>query len=389
MNYLFTSARIITVAMFFTVIFVCFGCQALKRESSETSIPVVRLSPEGSFCSIGCNDVSPESPDGTKIVYTKWDPVPTSSKGGSGSIWYCNRDLTGHTKIIDFKSITIHNGAAAAWVDNNRIQMRCLDYNGVRGAAVVNINGTVEFGPYSGKEVLHDSVNGKVLLCDMGPKSKLGEGIFILDCTTKEIKKICDGKSFLEYTQKIDELKDRTVWGIQHSTLSKDGTYIALCLANKEKSPWLEYLVTFDTSFNDVVIFGKKPMHFNWYDDRSSIYGNDREAKGELYNSIRRWGRDGKWIEDLASAPSTHNAMSPDKKFFAGESNYMLPVTDLYIHKRNEGSIKIMSHSFKNVTWDMRAHVNPAFSRDGKRLYYNRATSDAMNEVWYADLSGL
>ena len=48
-----------------------------------------------------------------------------------------------------------------------------------------------------------------------------------------------------------------------------------------------------------------------------------------------------------------------------------------------------MSHSFKNVTWDMRAHVNPAFSRDGKRLYYNRATSDAMNEVWYADLSGL
>ena len=323
MNYLFTSARIITVAMFFTVIFVCFGDQALKRESSETSIPVVRVSPEGSFCSIGSCDVSPESPDGTKIVYTKWDPVPTSSKGGSGSIWYCNRDLAGHTKIIDFKSITIHNGAAAAWVDNNRIQMRCLDYNGVRGAAVVNINGTVEFGPYSGKEVLHDSVNGKVLLCDMGPKSKLGEGIFILDCTTKEIKKICDINYFRNYASKMPEESDPAAWGITHPTLSKDGTYIAVCLQNGPGANFREYLFSFDTNFKDVVFFGKKPMHFNWYDDHSSIYGNDRQAKGELYNSIRRWDRDGKWIEDLASAPSTHNAMSPDKKLFAGESNYM------------------------------------------------------------------
>ena len=49
----------------------------------------------------------------------------------------------------------------------------------------------------------------------------------------------------------------------------------------------------------------------------------------------------------------------------------------------------IMSHTSRKVTWNMRAHVNPTFSRDGKRLYYNRATSETLNEVWYADLSGL
>jgi hypothetical protein len=150
-------------------------------------------------------------------------------------------------------------------------------------------------------------------------------------------------------------------------------------------------LFSFRPDFTDVVFFGKKPMHFNWYDDHQSIFGNDRAVQDGLENdnSIRRWTRDGKWIETLAGA-ATHNTMSPDKRFFAGESWYN---TDPFLYLYRKGSTKvtatIMSHCFQSVTWEMRAHVNPSFSRNGKRLYYNRATSDALNEVWCSDLSGL
>jgi WD40 repeat protein len=261
--------------------------------------------------------------------------------------------------------------------------MRCLDFNGARGAAVVNINGTVELGPYRGMDLLHAAAKGKLLLSGYS-----GKELFVLDSATGDIRKICDSKSFAQYASLMPEMGDGTdcdSWSVEHATFSRDGLYIALCVSGSGARH--SYLFTFTTTFEDVVFFGRKPMHFNWYDDHSTIYGNDREAKGELYNSVRRWGRDGKWIENLAGSPATHNAMSSDKQLFAGESNYSLPAIDLYVHTRDGKSIKIMSHNFKNVTWDMRAHVNPAFSRDGKRLYFNRATSDAMNEVWYAELA--
>ena len=79
--------------------------------------------------------------------------------------------------------------------------------------------------------------------------------------------------------------------------------------------------------------------------------------------------------------------MSPDKQWFAGESWYRSdPVLYLYRKGSTNATAVLMSHNFRHVTWDLRAHVNPAFSRDSKRLYYNRATSESLNEVWCADL---
>jgi hypothetical protein len=225
-------------------------------------------------------------------------------------------------------------------------------------------------------------------VCD--GRLETARGLFVLDTATGGLRKICEESSFLSYAGKMPVMRDPAQWRFSHPTWSKDGSYIALCLEN-ERSPYGEYLFSFRPDFTDVVFFGKKPMHFNWYDDHQSIFGNDRAVQDGLENnnSIRRWTRDGKWIETLAGA-ATHNTMSPDKRWFAGESWYNTdPVLTLYRTGSTNATATIMAHNFQHVTWDMRAHVNPAFSRDSKRLYYNRATSDSLNEVWCSDLSGL
>lgn len=308
-------------------------------------------------------------------------------------MWYCRKDLSEHTKIIDVKVVRVHNGGGIAWLDNQRIQMFASFDGKPSGSAVVNINGTVELGPYPGMEILHEPVRGKVLLSSQNDRAKFGKGLFVLDAATGKATKVCDERDFIKYADKMPDMKYPDYWAITHPTWSKDGSYIAVCIESRRpKSAVGEYLFSFRPDFTDVVFFGKKPMHFNWYDDHDSIFGNDRAVQDgvENNNSIRRWTRDGKWIENLAGAPATHNAMSPDKRWFAGESWYKTdPVLCLYRKCSTNATATLMSHNFRHVTWELRAHVNPAFSRDGKRLYFNRATRESLNEVWCADLSGL
>lgn len=372
----------------FLVLFASWMGYAEPNTNDPVRVPVMRVSPEGSFCSIGSYDVSPESPDGTKILYMQWTRIPKVPSGGDGAVWYCSRDLKQRTKIIDVHNIGVHNGAETAWLDNQRIQVSGVWDGKTRGPAIVKIDGTIEFGPYKGLEILHEPVNGKVLMLGINGREEAGRGLFVLDTATGGLRKICDESSFLSYAGRMPVMREPAQWRFSHPTWSKDGSYIALCLEN-EKTPFGEYLFSFRPDFTDVVFFGKKPTHFNWYDNHDSIYGSDNGVQDGLRNdnSIRRWTRDGKWIETLSGSPATHNAMSPDKQWFTGESWYGSdPVLYLYRKGSTNATATVMSHRFRHMTWDMRAHVNPAFSRDGTRLYYNRATSDSLNEVWCADL---
>ncbi len=364
----------------------------LLGADSATRMRTVRVSPEGSLACIGSYDVSPESPDGKRIVYVRFTQNPKDAGGNLWAVWCCLRDLSEQTKVIDVKNIRLHNGGGIAWVDNKRIQLTASLDGKPSGATIININGKIEFGPCYGMDVLHEPVNGKVLMYSQGDRAQFGRGLFVLDTATWKVSKVCDARDFVKYAGRMPDMKDPAYWVITHPTWSKDGSTIALCLqSNKPKAPIGEFLFSFRPDFTDVVFFGKKPMHFNWYDGHDSIFGNDREVQDGLENdnSIRRWTRDGKWIETLAGA-ATHNTMSPDKRWFAGESWYNTdPVLYLYKRGTTNATATIMAHNFRHMTWGLRAHVNPAFSRDGKRLYYNRATSDALNEVWCSDLSGL
>ena len=66
---------------------------------------------------------------------------------------------------------------------------------------------------------------------------------------------------------------------------------------------------------------------------------------------------------------------------------------DLYLYARGRSQpIKtIYSHRFPGVVWESNtsAHANPSFSRDGMRIYYNKAVNENTSQAFCYDLTGL
>ena len=83
--------------------------------------------------------------------------------------------------------------------------------------------------------------------------------------------------------------------------------------------------------------------------------------------------------------------MSPDKNWFAGDSFYFEDPVRLYLYRSGQTipSAVIFEHEGVFPTWILSGHVNPAFSRDGHRLYYNRPVGNKLIQIYCVDLSSL
>jgi hypothetical protein len=85
--------------------------------------PIQRVGLPGQIALLDYN-ISPESPDGTRIAYVIRDAEAKNSDNGGrmpGSLWICDRDLSNHRKIRDLKAVSSHNGVCTLWIDDARI----------------------------------------------------------------------------------------------------------------------------------------------------------------------------------------------------------------------------------------------------------------------------
>jgi hypothetical protein len=115
-------------------------------------------------------------------------------------------------------------------------------------------------------------------------------------------------------------------------------------------------------------------MHFGWYDN-SSIMGHDSGIDDGMPNdrSARRWSLKGEYLETLAG-PGNHLAASFNRSLFASESWYGADPVILKVFLKGEKAPlwqSIVSADDFTI-WKLGCHVNPSFSRDGKRLYYHK-----------------
>lgn len=145
------------------------------------------------------------------------------------------------------------------------------------------------------------------------------------------------------------------------------------------------------------VFSGVKPMHFQWFDNTSFFGYMEKGGIGidlekHIVHEMYRWNLEGDVIEHL-SGHGCHGAASPDGRYFAGESWYFSDRISLNVYQRGESSplMEIFSHSFSHLTWRNggRHHVNPSFSRDGMRLYYNKAVNENTSQAFAYDLEEL
>lgn len=349
-----------------------------------------RVSPEGCFAIFGCYDTHPDSPDGNRILYVRWKEPPTSPRGGEAELCVCDTDFNDHRPVIALRNVEVHLSGLQAWVDGSYVQVNHVFRDGKMGAAVVNVNtGEIVEGPFDKAFVIHKPHSGRVLLHVNAPDGGLPRGVHCLDYRTSKIMQVCTQQDFAPWTsQMICKTTDPNEWHITHATWSPNGKRVAVVIDAEYESGWWNYLWTMNPDGSDKVFFGVKPIHWEWYDNHS-IWGNDMNIPNDFPkdDSLRRWDISGRWLENLAGGHCNHGAISPDKTLFAGETWYDSSPVELYLYDKGlvEPREIVMRHEYPEVTWGLSAHVNPAFSRDGKRLFFNRAVDKHINECWCAE----
>ena len=115
---------------------------------------------------------------------------------------------------------------------------------------------------------------------------------------------------------------------------------------------------------------------------------DDKVADGLPDNKeLRRWRRDATVVETLGGY-GCHPAMSPDRRWIATETWYGSEPVRLMLYKHGrlvpDRLLDVMVEA--KTVWGIHAHVNPAFSRDGKRVYFARAVAEGLTQAYYVDL---
>ena len=286
-------------------------------------------------------------------------------------LWVCNSDLSNHRKIISINPIDAHNGARVQWVDNQTI---AYSDDKIR---VVDLNGTAMITAVDG-DIGHQAHNGKILYAAKVSESNLS--------TIYELNVKADRKSALGNVMdfqalhnqfndpEITEAKD---WRIRHLQYSPDGSKIAFRMDVGPRGERHKHLVTMDINGDNVHYFGPKPMHFGWYDN-DSIMGHDNQIDDGNPDdrSLRRWDQDGKFIETLAG-PGNHLGATESREYFSSESWYGEDTITVKVFKKNqlEPIWQDTASNISHTTWKLGYHTNPSFSRDGKRVYYNKCVA--------------
>lgn len=357
-----------------------------KEENSQTitvfspGIPFL-VGPEAGNSIFTFYNTSPESPDGTKIAYVKVITEQINRyQSLNGELWVCDNNLFNHTKITNLDNFDSHNGVEFQWIDNNKIVF--FDDGLIKG---VNLLGQALFTPFEAFSIGHEPFGSNFLFSKVSNETNLYT-LFEFDIATNTNRTIADASNFSDLVKQfnISELRPRKDWRIRHLKYSPDGLKIAFRIDVGENSDTDRHIVSMNTNGGGIQYFGVKPMHYAWFDN-NSIMGHDDIVADGLINdqSTRRWTLNGAYIETLAG-PGNHLSANTDRGRFATESWYGSNPVVLRVYKRGHTNPFWQENvTVDNFTvWDLGNHVNPAFSRDGKRVYYHKNTNAGKSQAF-------
>jgi len=347
---------------------------------------------DGDYSTIlGMNGGCPESPDGSTIVYAR-KPSLTESKT---EIWLCDTDLKNHRKVFEVYSGN-HNGPSASFVDNDRIVFRGGSDIKMPIFYIFNIKtNKVEWGPIVGKESHcaeenHFPFSITPALLDKNPQYPVIDevAVYDLDCDTGEVTKVMSLIEMEKYLiDKGFETTEHTV-AVSHVQYNSKRTAVMMRvgLANKEA-----VLVGYDLVNKEYHLIPDKPVHQLWFDDESyiAVYQYHDGTRWHMDKSrINRYSMDGEILEPLGGI-GNHVDVSPDLQWVTGDSMYPDEDISVFLYKRGqiEPVAYLDTHSFYDCAWKLNIHTNPSFSKDGKRIYFNRPVSEEKAQAMFVDIS--
>lgn len=337
------------------------------------------LSPEGADAVLSYFHQFAESPDGKHVAYTLFDPPERML------IVIQTLDTGKLTPVAMVRGQDRHTGAHPLWVDNHSLiycsgaDYKIYHHNLKNGNVVEYAGGQIsDYSPVN-KKVLYNNNNAEME----------EEGIYVIDlenASKEQLISIEEASGLKRETGTKNAVKH---WRFSHPYWSPgaDKILFQIKTSSGKSNAKDDYLFYTDPEATEIHYIGKKPMHVQWWDN-DSVFGHDWHEKDDKH--MRRWDLNGKMIEEL-SGPGCHGTVSPDRKWVASESWYKSDPIILNLY--DKGKTGPAKELFRQpavvkgkVFWEIRSHVHPSFSRDGKRVYFNAQGEDGQSKVWYVDL---
>ncbi len=327
----------------------------------------------------GIFGTSPESPDGKRICYTRFlrTPAPNDKAPVSGQLWICDHNLANHRKLTDFRIKPIHNASRASWIDNDRIA-----YSAGSEIQIIDIDSSPHLsGPWCG-DLGHSALGPRLLFWSLNKDGQ--DAVFVLDANTETVDQLTSTAQIRACTEAATGSRIGS-FSIKHLQYNPDGSRIGFRLHGPATD-----MLTMRPDGSELCVYpAQKPVHQLWFNNDTIMGVWKRAAPAGKDSHYFRWNLRGEMVEPLAG-PISHGAASPDRKWYAGETcEYFASPIEMAIYRRGEERPRALcfSHSFASLTWGRRFHVNPAFGRNGKRLYFWQAVADDKVEARYVDLT--
>lgn len=339
------------------------------RQAVEFHVSYEVLSEPGLFAIHAYFDICPESPDGTRMVYTRFPgrwPGRSRAEGAPAEV--IALDLaTGERRLLGrCRQADGHSGPWAQWLDDDHVVFSdngCAHRIHTGTGAVGSWPGALQSWHPEGGGLFCPRVNGL-------DEHAWPDGLYHLDPFTGAARLIVSGETLRAQRGGEGLPADGSDW-LCHAKWSPSAERVAVLhrvLWTAERGEQIMRIFTCRPDGSDLRWFpyqrdgyDHKPLHWHWWDD-GSFYGYDVAEAGR---PCRRWSLDGELLETLHTGPGNHAALAPVGQSLVTDSFYGEDPLRLYHYRRGAGEPTVLLTALPLTGAD----AHPVFSRDGRAVY--------------------